>query len=123
MPKLSMEVRQAKAIALVQAREAKAKALAEAKLAKAQALAEAKLAKAQAKSSAFKDIIDHLHSSISKLENPKLVLLRNREILQWIYGSIIWSGLLYETNKIKLMRSPCYRISSKKQPNQKRTRN
>jgi hypothetical protein len=45
-----------------------------------------KLAKAQAKTDAFKDLIDRLQCTISKNENPKIILLRLREVLQWIYG-------------------------------------
>jgi hypothetical protein len=81
-----MQAREAKAKAKVAAKEAKAKDIMQAREAKAKAKVDAKLEKAMSKSNEFKDTIDHLHSTISKLENPKVVLLRNREVLQWIYG-------------------------------------
>ena len=81
-----VQAREAKAIAMVQAKQAKAIAMVQAREAKAKAKVDAKLAKAMAKTYEFKETIDHLHSAISKLENPKVVLLRNREVLQWIYG-------------------------------------
>ena len=90
-----MMTKQTKALAKALAKQEKAHAKIAEKLAKAHAkIAEKqtkahakiadKLAKAQEKTDAFKDIIDHVHGVI--LNNPTTILLRIREVLQWIYG-------------------------------------